>query len=84
MNKKSGTSKDAADKLVRGIKRKTRKRAAFDLIGEVEVTDGALTVTVRSDGEKPVGLNGLSVWETSGDLDDTFVAGSISDDLEFA
>ena len=25
MNKKSGTSKDAADKLVRGIKRKIRK-----------------------------------------------------------
>ena len=25
MNEKSGTSKDAADKLVRGIKRKTRK-----------------------------------------------------------
>ena len=25
MNKKSGTSKDAADKLVRGIRRKTRK-----------------------------------------------------------
>ncbi len=25
MNKKSGPSKDAADKLVRGIKRKTRK-----------------------------------------------------------
>jgi len=25
MGKKSGTSKDAADKLVRGIKRKTRK-----------------------------------------------------------
>ena len=25
MNKKSGTSKDAADKLFRGIKRKTRK-----------------------------------------------------------
>ena len=25
MNKTSGTSKDAADKLVRGIKRKTRK-----------------------------------------------------------
>ncbi len=25
MNKRSGTSKDAADKLVRGIKRKTRK-----------------------------------------------------------
>ena len=25
MNTKSGTSKDAADKLVRGIKRKTRK-----------------------------------------------------------
>lgn len=26
MNKKSGTSKDAADKLVKGIKRKTRKQ----------------------------------------------------------
>jgi transposase len=26
MNKRSGTSKDAADKLVRGIKRKTRKQ----------------------------------------------------------
>jgi len=26
MNKKTGTSKDAADKLVRGIKRKTRKQ----------------------------------------------------------
>ncbi len=26
MNEKSGTSKDAADKLVRGIKRKTRTR----------------------------------------------------------
>ena len=26
MNKKSGTSKDAADKLVRSIKRKTRKQ----------------------------------------------------------
>ena len=26
MNRKSGTSKDAADKLVRGIKRKTRKQ----------------------------------------------------------
>lgn len=26
MNKKSGTSKDAADKLVRGIKRKTSKQ----------------------------------------------------------
>jgi hypothetical protein len=25
MNKKSGTSKDAADKLVKGIRRKTRK-----------------------------------------------------------
>lgn len=26
MNKKSGTSKDAADKLIKGIKRKTRKQ----------------------------------------------------------
>ena len=29
MNKRSGTSKDAADKLVKGIKRKTRK-TVFD------------------------------------------------------
>jgi len=26
MNQKSGTSKDAADKLVKGIKRRTRKQ----------------------------------------------------------
>ncbi len=26
MNKKSGTSKDAADKLIKGIRRKTRKQ----------------------------------------------------------
>ncbi len=30
MNKKSGTSKDAADKLVRGIKRKTRKHRSAE------------------------------------------------------
>ena len=30
MNKKSGTSKDAADKLVRGIKRKTRKHYSVE------------------------------------------------------
>ena len=30
MNKKSGTSKDAADKLVRGIKRKSRKHYATE------------------------------------------------------
>ncbi|KUJ85240.1 transposase [Ruegeria marisrubri] len=30
MNRKSGTSKDAADKLVRGIKRKTRKHCSAE------------------------------------------------------
>ena len=34
MNQKSGTSKDAADKLVKGIKRKTRKQySAEEKIG---------------------------------------------------
>ncbi|MEP3636992.1 MAG: malectin domain-containing carbohydrate-binding protein [Paracoccaceae bacterium] len=60
------------------------KRAAFDLVGEVEVTDGALTINIQSDGEKAVGLNGLSVWGSSGDLDGTFIAGSITDDLMLA
>jgi transposase len=31
MNKTSGTSKDAADKLVRGIKRKTRKHYSAEV-----------------------------------------------------
>ena len=57
------------------------KRAAFDLIGEVEVMDGSLTLTIVSDGEKAVGLNGLSVWEASGNLDETFMAGSITNDF---
>ena len=30
MNKKSGTSKDAADKLVKGIRRKTRKQTSAE------------------------------------------------------
>lgn len=30
MNKRSRTSKDAADELVRGIKRKTRKRCSAE------------------------------------------------------
>ena len=35
MNTKSGTSKDAADKLVRGIKRKTRKQYSTE--GKIRV-----------------------------------------------
>ncbi|MFK7761899.1 MAG: malectin domain-containing carbohydrate-binding protein [Roseobacter sp.] len=60
------------------------KRAAFDLIGEIEVMDGSLTLTIASDGEKAVGLNGLSVWDASGDLNETFVAGSFTDDFALA
>lgn len=32
MNKKSGTSKDAADKLVKGIRRKTRKQYSAGVV----------------------------------------------------
>lgn len=49
MHKKSGTSKDAADKLVKGIKRKTRKQYSAEekirivlagLRGEESMVDG--------------------------------------------
>ncbi len=44
MNKRSGTSKDAADKLVRGIKRKTGKHylrsSAFLIIGADHFSGG--------------------------------------------
>ena len=35
MNKRSGTSKEAADKLVRGIKRKTRKHYSGEPVASV-------------------------------------------------
>ena len=59
------------------------KRAAFDLIGEVEVTDGSLSVTIEADGERAAGLSALSVWGASGDLTDNFVAGSFTDEFQF-
>ena len=39
LNKKSGISKNAADKLVRGIKRKTRKRYSVEEKNRIVLTD---------------------------------------------
>jgi hypothetical protein len=56
MNKKSGTSKDAADKLIKGIKRKTRKhysaeekigQRVCDRISTREFDDGSSSMVVR-------------------------------------
>ena len=53
---------------------------ALDLIGEVTVTDGALTISTSAEVQNPK-ISGFSIWEASGDLDETFEIGSITDDL---
>ena len=53
---------------------------ALDLIGQVTVTDGALTISTSAEVQNPK-IAGFSVWEASGDLDDTFQFGSITDDF---
>ena len=51
--------------------------AAFDLIGEVEVTDGALTISASNLVQNSK-ISGFSLWEASGDLGEAFEAGSFS------
>ena len=53
---------------------------ALDLIGEVTVTDGALTISTSAEVQNPK-ISGFSIWEASGDLDETFEIGSITDDF---
>ena len=53
---------------------------ALDFIGEVEVNDGALTITTDAEVQNAK-LAGFSIWEAEGDLSDTFVFGSLYDDL---
>lgn len=50
MNKKSGTSKDAADKLVNGIRRKTRKQYSA---GVVQPPGDVACHTRRPVGDNP-------------------------------
>lgn len=56
--------------------------AALDLVGEVEVTDGSLTITTSQEIENAK-LSGFSIWEAEGDLSSTFEVGSLYDDLSF-
>ena len=51
--------------------------AAFDLIGQVEVTDGALTISALNLVQNSK-ISGFSLWEASGDLNEAFEAGSFS------
>ena len=50
MNKKTGTSKDAADKLVKGIRRKTRKQYSAEEKIRIVLT---CLVLVRGRGNLP-------------------------------
>ena len=52
MNKKSGTSKEAADKLVRGIKRKTRKHYS---------AEEKIRIVLAGVKEKKMGFLGLKL-----------------------
>lgn len=54
-------------------------RTAYDLIGEVEVTDGSLTITMTGEVENPK-ISGYSIWETEGELSQEFTVGSLTDD----
>ncbi|WP_299506763.1 malectin domain-containing carbohydrate-binding protein [uncultured Roseobacter sp.] len=55
--------------------------AALDLIGEVTVTDGSLTIRTNAESQNPK-LSGFSVWESSETLGD-FTEGFLYDDLSF-
>ncbi len=57
--------------------------AALDLIGQVEVTDGSLTIATTAEVQNPK-LAGFSIWDASGDLDETFAQGTITDDFAIA
>ena len=59
MNKRSGTSKDAADKLVRGIKRKTRKHYSAEekiriVLAGLRGEEHCRAVPPRGDCREPV------------------------------
>lgn len=57
--------------------------AALDLVGQVEVTDGSLTIATTAEVQNPK-LAGFSIWDASGDLDETFAQGTITDDFVIA
>lgn len=51
---------------------------AVSLIGQVEVTDGSLTITTSGEVQNPK-ISAFSVWEASGQLGEAFTIGSIAD-----
>ena len=58
-------------------------REALDLVGQVTVTDGSLSIEVAGDVQNGK-LAGFAIWEAEGNLSDTFEVGSLYDDINFA
>ncbi|MEO0904822.1 MAG: malectin domain-containing carbohydrate-binding protein, partial [Pseudomonadota bacterium] len=58
-------------------------REALDLVGEVTVTDGSLSIEVAGDVQNGK-LAGFAIWEAEGNLTDAFEVGSLYDDISFA
>ncbi len=58
-------------------------REALDLVGEVTVTDGSLSIEVVGDVQNGK-LAGFAIWEAEGNLSNTFEVGSLYDDINFA
>lgn len=57
-------------------------QTALDLIGQVSVEDGALSIEITGEVQNAK-LAGFSVWESEGALSETFEIGSLYDDLNF-
>jgi len=57
-------------------------RTALDLVGQVTVNDGSLSIVATGDVQNAK-LAGFSIWESDGTLGDTFEVGSLYDELTF-
>ena len=57
-------------------------QTALDLVGEVTVEDGSLSIRATGDVQNAK-LAGFAIWESEGALGETFQVGSLYDDLSF-
>ncbi|MEM8656458.1 MAG: malectin domain-containing carbohydrate-binding protein [Pseudomonadota bacterium] len=57
-------------------------QTALDLVGQVEVTDGALTIETTGEVQNPK-MSGFAIWEADIADDQGFTVGSLYDDLSF-
>ncbi len=55
-------------------------QTALDLVGEVTVEDGSLSISATGDVQNAK-LAGFAIWESEGALSETFEVGSLYDDL---